>query len=334
MKLLIVLIAALLAALYLSATALPEPQVGASPLGSSAEDALARATDEIILMTQWRCTSPVNLDLVRVTLSSGSTDAVQLRAGCTGVIRKLEVSGTMADCIKVNPPGGGPQNLVIESGFCHVTGPPASGVHQDCIQAGGGANVTFINFAWDCVGGGGGNYFIAGFNGGQPRNFLAIHNAFGPRHPNQIRTPSDPGSGVKDSLVCLSSSGRTTYSPASGNKGGNFSPAANDPQCSWEGLLAYVGGSDPNPPPPPPPPPPTPVLTNCQDFVATFFACWPQLANVVRFNFYIDGVLVSHSLNGNLTRVRFGKLQGTHLYGVGAVNAAGEEGYAELSVTR
>lgn len=189
----------------------------------------------------WTCNGPVDLDWVRVTPEDGTVDAVSLRAGCYGRIGKLEVEGRFIDCIKANPPDGGPRNLVIESGFCRATAPPANlSAHQDCIQAGGGEDVLFQNFVFDCIHGGGGNYFIAGFNDGTPHLFLCDHCAFGPRHPNQIRTPSDPDSGVMNSLVCQSESGRAVYLPASGDKGGNFSPAANDPACSFEGLLAYA----------------------------------------------------------------------------------------------
>lgn len=198
--------------------------------------------ETIIRTSQYVCNAPVNLALLRVTMSNGSSDAVQFRSGCTGTIARLEVSGTFADCLKVNPPAPSPTNVTIGSGFCRADGPPSAGVHQDCIQAGGGSNFAISDFVFDCLGGGGGNYFIASFNGGTPRNFVCDGCAFGPRHPNQIRTPSDSASGVTNSRVCLSSSGRPTYAPASGNRGGNTSPAATSPDCTFASLLAYVGG--------------------------------------------------------------------------------------------
>lgn len=198
--------------------------------------------ETIIRSSQYVCRGAVNIALLRITMSNGSQDAVQFREDCSGRIARLEVSGTFADCLKVNPVSPAPHDVTIESGYCRADAPPSSGVHQDCIQAGGGRDFAISRFVFDCLGGGGGNYFIASFNGGTPQRFVCTGCAFGPRHPNQIRTPSDPASGVRDSLVCQSLSGRQTYGPASGDMGGNVSPAASDPRCTFEGLLAYVGG--------------------------------------------------------------------------------------------
>lgn len=198
--------------------------------------------ETIIRTTQYVCNSAVNIALLRVTMDNGSSDAVQFRSGCTGRITRLEVSGRFADCLKVNPPAPAPHDVVVESGFCRADQPPSAGVHQDCIQAGGGRDFAFTRFVFDCIGGGGGNFFIASFNGGTPQRFTCDGCAFGSRHPNQVRTPSDPASGVSNSRVCQSSSGRPTYSPASGNLGGNTSPAATSPDCTFAELLAFVGG--------------------------------------------------------------------------------------------
>lgn len=199
--------------------------------------------EQLIVQGEWDCVAPVDLDLVRVENTLPNADAVQLRAGCTGRIGRLEVAGVFADCIKANPPNGGVQNLVIESGFCHATAPPGGGIHQDCIQAGGGSNVSIFNFVFDCgPQGGGGNFFIAGFNDGVPMNYVCDGCAFGPRHPNQIRVNTGTGHGVKNSLVCESESGRASFIPASADLGGNTIAPLGDPRCSFSGLLAAVGG--------------------------------------------------------------------------------------------
>lgn len=192
----------------------------------------------------WVCTGPQDRNLVRITNMAAAADAIQLRNDCQGRIGRIEVSGRFQDCIKINPVAPEPHDLRVDSGFCRATGPPIPAeAHQDCVQAGGGDRITFRNFVFDCVGGGGGNYFIASFNGGTPDRIICDHCAFGPRHPNQIRTPSDPDSGVLNSLVCQSESGRVTFSPASGDKGGNIVPPAPDPSCSFVGLQAYAGGT-------------------------------------------------------------------------------------------
>lgn len=198
---------------------------------------------DIIQSTQWICRGEQDRNLVRITIANTGADAVQFRVDCRGRIGRLEVSGHFADCVKVSPVEPEAHDLRIESGFCDDQSDPMSGDHRDCIQAGGGDRILFRNFAWDCEGGGGGNLFIASFNGGTPTRITCDHCAFGPNHPNQIRTPSDPNSGVMNSRVCLSESGRTTYGPASSNLGGNHSPAADSPECTFSSLLAYVGGS-------------------------------------------------------------------------------------------
>lgn len=209
------------------------------------QSALPPLQPDIVQSSQWVCTGPQNRDLVRITLDAGSTDAVQLRQDCSGRIGRLEVIGRMADCIKVSPVSPPAHDLYVGGGYCRATAPPDPGVHQDGIQMGGGANLHFSNFVWDMLGGGGGNIFIAGFNGGTPTDFACNRCAVGPRHPNPVRTPSDPGSGVSNSLLCAPASGRAVFSPASGDKGGNTIAPLGDPRCTFEGLAAYVNGSPP-----------------------------------------------------------------------------------------
>jgi hypothetical protein len=140
----------------------------------------------------------------------------------------------------VNPPAPAPHDITVESGYCRATGP--SGGHFDGIQMGGGRDITLRNFVMDWCCTGGGNVFIQSFNGGAPVNFLCDHCAIGPRHANQVRTPFDASSGVRNSRVCRPSSGRATFLPASGDKGGNSIPDASSPLCSFESLLDYATG--------------------------------------------------------------------------------------------
>jgi len=196
--------------------------------------------DQVIRVNQnWTCNGPVDLALVRVT-GAFAGDAVNFRSGCTGHIQRLEVSGSFNDCIKVNPPAPAPHDITIESGYCRSSS--GSGGHFDGIQMGGGRDITIRNFVMDWCCTGGGNVFVQSFNGGTPINFLCDHCAFGPRHANQIRTPFDASSGVRNSRVCKPSSGRAVYIPLTGDKGGNVSPEANSPLCTFDSLLAYATG--------------------------------------------------------------------------------------------
>ena len=87
----------------------------------------------------WRCNGLVDLDLVKVTIDGSKEDAVHLNRGCTGVIRRLEITGTGGDGVKVHADA---HDLEILGGRIDC-GPKARGKHQDAIQAMGGTRVTF-----------------------------------------------------------------------------------------------------------------------------------------------------------------------------------------------
>lgn len=302
----------------------------------------AQAPPNVITSTPYRCTSSVNINLLKITVDAPSSDALQLGTNCTGSIARVEIEGRMADGIKVqNASANAAHDLVIGGGYVRC-GQAASGVHQDGMQAMGGRNITFRNLVIDCLGGGGGNYFPArgGSGATMPTDIVCIHCAFGPRHPNNVQIQTSVRSGIRDSLVCRPTSGRapitigsTAQQPVNAS---NTIVPSNDPVCTPDGLLAWVGNTTPPDPPDPPDPPtaPAPQLSVCANFATNFTVCWPRLSGVVRYNFYVDGQAVSHSLNGSLERVRFAKQVGTHRYGVGAVQADGREGRSEVTITR
>jgi hypothetical protein len=87
----------------------------------------------------WRCNGLVDLDLVEVTIDGLNTDAVHLNKGCTGVIRRIEITGTAGDGVKVHTDA---HDLRILGGRIDC-GPKGLGRHQDAIQAMGGMRVTF-----------------------------------------------------------------------------------------------------------------------------------------------------------------------------------------------
>lgn len=201
----------------------------------------------IVEGTNWRCTGPVDYDLVRVTNPGNTRDALVLGPGCTGRIGRIELSGPMADGIKVQNTGTVARDIVIEGGFVFC-GQAAPGVHQDGMQAMGGFNITFRNLVIDCLGGGGGNWFPArgGSGASTPTGIVCDGCAFGPNHPNNVQIQTSIDSGIRDSLVCRPLSGRnpivigaTAVRPV--NVGSVIAPTG-DPRCTREGLLAYVGG--------------------------------------------------------------------------------------------
>lgn len=111
-----------------------------------------RASQVVLVDHTWTCTSHVDLDLVRVTMSAQSVglrsneDAVHLRTGCSGRIGRLEVDQWAGDGVKV---AQGVHDLTVDGGSirCHAKAPR---LHQDGIQVLGGRNVTFRDLAIDC----------------------------------------------------------------------------------------------------------------------------------------------------------------------------------------
>lgn len=217
----------------------------------------------------FRCTGPVDLDLVRVTNPPG--DGVTLASGCTGRIGRLELSGVRnGDGIKVqNADANAARDLVIAGGYVRCAGAATDGTHQDGVQAMGGRNITFRNLSIDCYGGGGGNFFVQRAGGGAttPTNIVCDGCALGPRHPNnvQVNGSSSIGSGVRDSLICRPLSGRNPIMGAPAVNAGNQIVPSGDPSCTIEGLTAWANGGATEPPPPPPttPPPPPPPPAVC-----------------------------------------------------------------------
>ena len=202
--------------------------------------------ETIIQNGQYVCRGQVNIDLLRITMNSPSSDGLVLAAGCTGTIRWLELSGPMADGIKVqNASANAARNVDILGGFVWC-GPAASGVHQDGIQAMGGSDIHLYRVAFDCLGGGGGNYFPArGGSGATTPTRIQCHGcAFGPQHPNNVQIQTSVSSGIEGSLVCRPSSGRnpivigsTAQDPLDRD---NVIAPIGDPRCTREGLLDYV----------------------------------------------------------------------------------------------
>jgi hypothetical protein len=98
----------------------------------------------------WTCRSPVDLDLVKVTITRAAThrnkDAVHLRPGCTGRIGRLMIVQWVGDGVKV---AEGAHDLTVGGGSIRCLG-KAPDLHQDGIQVLGGARITFENLMVSC----------------------------------------------------------------------------------------------------------------------------------------------------------------------------------------
>jgi len=115
------------------------PAPGAAPVPGSI--ALTNRT--------WVCDGPVDLASVTVTMTAAGRrggDAVHLAAGCTGRIGVLTVTEYVADGVKI---ADGAHDLTIGGGTIRCLAKTPS-VHQDGVQAMGGARITLDGLRISC----------------------------------------------------------------------------------------------------------------------------------------------------------------------------------------
>jgi Ca2+-binding RTX toxin-like protein len=158
-------------------------------------------TRSIVLVDrQWRCTTAVDLDLVKVTMRTGG-DAISIASGCSGRIGRVEVDTWTEDGIKVQNAAPVARGLLVESGYveCHAIAP---GSHQDGVQAMGGAGLTFRNLSIDCLGNS--NFFVnrAGAGASTPADVVCEGCVLGPRSASTLFVGTSVRSGARDTLVC------------------------------------------------------------------------------------------------------------------------------------
>lgn len=155
----------------------------------------------IIENRQFRCSGPVDLDLVRVTMRTTIDDAVSLDANCTGRIGRIEVETWTADGIKVQNHGKVAHDVVIESGYikCHDI---AGEYHQDGIQVMGGRSITFRNLRVDCLGNA--NLFLAegGLGAVTPTDVVCENCVFGPNSGQTLFYADSIRSGARGTTIC------------------------------------------------------------------------------------------------------------------------------------
>ena len=168
----------------------------------------------------WRCTSAVNLDTVKVTITAGAPamDAVLLDKGCTGTIGSLVITEYRGDALKI----GSASNLTVKSAVirCYAH---AAGKHQDGIQITGGSHIRLINFDVGCYSANNSQVWMnpAGVgtsNGANDLIFVGGHfqgffgtGQYGKGGSYGFANVHSTNSGVQNATLCPGSSPKLTY---------------------------------------------------------------------------------------------------------------------------
>lgn len=219
----------------------------------------------------YECTFRINVDLIRVTQSTGmlngsvpADDAINFRSGCSGSrIGRVELLVRGADGLKFNQ---GAHDIVVGGGYVAFRG-AAPGAHQDGIQYMGGNTSIFVNDVvfsgmdtQGVIASGDGNAVCVGCV------FIPEHDGLEPPHPQVNGGPAtaayfDRGGGTHGSLDSLFCAGERydrgvyAYAAAIGWLGNNQPEPGSgnevvfnlaDPRCLDDGM------PDVAPPPPPP----------------------------------------------------------------------------------
>lgn len=161
----------------------------------------ASAAGSVVLSGQgWRCTGPVDLDLVKVSSPPG--DAITLAAGCTGRIGRIEVDTWTADGVKISNVTNAAHDLVIGGGYVKCWAIQGD-THQDAVQAMGGARITFTGVSFDCLGNS--NFFVkrGGSGAGTPTDIVCVGCRFAAKSATSVRIETSLRSGVRDSQACV-----------------------------------------------------------------------------------------------------------------------------------
>ena len=150
----------------------------------------------------WTCTGPVDLDVVKITMTAASSgDAVYLRKDCSGLIRRIEIDTWVADGVKINAPAPAAHDLLIGGGyircFDHV-----AGAHQDAVQALGGERITFRNVEINCNSLPNSQFLIGGSSAIQPTDVVCERCFLGAGAASTVGIGESVRSGVRNSLLC------------------------------------------------------------------------------------------------------------------------------------
>lgn len=197
--------------------------------------------NSVITSQPYRCRGPVNINLLKITVNVAQ-DMFHAGTGCTGTILRIEAEGGSADGIKI---GLGAHDLLIGGGYVFC-GNPASGAHQDGMQAMGSRDIDMRGIAFDCGPGGGGNFFPAQGGGGQemPTRITCTGCAFGGKYGNNnVQIATSVESGIRDSLACTPVNGGNPISTSGATRPVNVNNTIaprGDARCTRQGLLEWV----------------------------------------------------------------------------------------------
>lgn len=172
--------------------------------------ATAAPGDSVIRNGQgWTCSGPVDLDLVKVSNPPG--DAIVLAAGCTGVIRRIEVDTRSQDGVKIQNTRNAAHDLTVGGGYVKCTGINPPSAHQDAVQAMGGSRITFAGVEFDCLGNS--NFFVnkAGSGAGTPTDIVCDGCRFGAKSSTTVRVNVSLRSGARNSQGCRGRNVRTVF---------------------------------------------------------------------------------------------------------------------------
>lgn len=169
----------------------------------------ASAAGSVVVTGQgWKCTGPVDLDLVKVTRPPG--DAITFGPGCTGRIGRIEVDTWTQDGVKIQNGSNVARDLTVGGGYvkCWAQSPRA---HQDAVQAMGGARITFTGVEFDCLGNS--NFFVnkAGSGASTPTDIVCDGCRFAAKSSTTVRVNVSLRSGARNSFACVGHNNRNAF---------------------------------------------------------------------------------------------------------------------------
>jgi hypothetical protein len=199
---------------------------GTAPTGGKA----APLTGTVIQKDKtWKCRGAVDLDLVKVTITTAkpgrtAKDAVLLR-DCSGRIGRLVINNAKCDGVK-----GHAKDLVIESGSITLTRKTKLKCHLDAFQfMSDSSNVHVHNMI--IRGSGHSGFFVNGGHTGDAPADITLEDSFVGTVPGKVPFDTDvtigqsDASGVRNSILCPAKQ-RAVYVPRTPSTGG---PPATSP---------------------------------------------------------------------------------------------------------
>ena len=203
--------------------------------GEVTQNTIGDSKRVVLVDEQFRCTGPVDLDLVKVTMKDADFDAISLDNGCTGRIGRIEVDTWKLDGVKVqNSSTDAAHDLVVEGGYvrCYDHVP---GAHQDGIQVMGGNHLTFENLELNCNSHTNSQFFVSqgGAHVTTPTDAVCKHCFLGTGAASTLRVSISLRSGAEDSLLCQGRFFDAAFAPGSEEvvDVGNRILPVNDKRC-------------------------------------------------------------------------------------------------------